>query len=656
VTTSRQAGCMRGTRCFGTSYQRIWNYSGSSGRLSAAKLEPARYPGRLNGVGRRSTSGRPLTESGVRMRLSFVCLAVPAVVVSVACSDDPTRPPTVQCNPLQMATYRTVSNSLASPRGVETVARNAQIVPPHVEVAGSPLVPLAPFQARTFRGAELGDTIKVPGAGANYLVVPQFATGTGERSEVQYTLGSSGGQVAAARVPGTSTTSPALHLDNVLRGIEGGLAPLAAREARALGSVALSRGPSLQQVGSSRTFRVLSCIPENQQQQLTFTTITATLRFAGQNILIYVDNQAPTGASGLSDSVLNKLGTWFDGDLYNLTVSTFGSESDVDGNDRVIVLMTPVVNGLTPRTNCDVVIAGFFFGLDLTQSANSNRGEVFYSLAPDPQGQFSCARSVRTVELSTPSTFVHEFQHMISFNQHVLVRGGPDEDTWLNEGLSHIAEEVAAIFYDNKYGPPPAPRLFTDTANIFIGNNLANSYQFLESTPTTSLTIFEATTGTLEERGAVWLFLRWLADQKDNTIFGRLVQTSSTGIANVENISAESFPVLFGDWALALWTDSIPNHPRTSVPERNRFKSRNLRQIFARLNAIAPSDFPRQYPLVLRPLPFGASVQDEMLPGTMEFFQFVAGSDPAAGLRFARPGGQMFSDALKPQLGVFRLP
>jgi hypothetical protein len=556
---------------------------------------------------------------------------------------------------MQMATYRTVGNDLASRRGVGTALPNGQIAPLQVEAAGSPLVPLAPFQARTFRGTELGDTIKVPGAGANYLVVPQFATGTGTRSPVQYALGSSGGQVTAARVGGTSAISPALQLDNVLRGIERQLAPFAARDARALGSVALSRGPSLQQVGSSRTFRVLSCIPENDQQQLSFTTVTATLRFAGQNILIYVDNQTPSGANGLSDSLLNKLGTWFDGDLYNLTVTTFGSESDIDGNDRVIVLMTPVVNGLTPRASCDVVIAGFFFGLDLTQSANSNRGEVFYSLAPDPQGQFSCARSVRTVELSAPPTFVHEFQHMISFNQHVLVRGGPDEDTWLNEGLSHISEEVAARFYDNKY-PPAPPRLFSDTGNIFIGNNLANTYQFLESTPTTSLTIFEST-GTLAERGAAWLFLRWLADQKDSTIFGRLVQTNRTGIANVENASAESFPVLFGDWALALWTDSIPGHPRTSVPERNRFKSRNLRQIFARLNAIAPSDFPRPYPLLLRPLPFGASVQDEMLPGTMEHFQVMAtGSDPALGLRFSRTDGTMFSDALRPQLGVFRLP
>ena len=161
----------------------------------------------------------------------------------------------------------------------------------------------------------------------------------------------------------------------------------------------------------------------------------------------------------------------------------------------------------------------------------------------------------------------------------------------------------------------------------------------------------------LEERGAAWLFLRWLADQKDSTIFARLVQTNLTSVANVENVAAEPFPTLFGDWAIALWTDSIPGHPRSSVPPRNRFKSRNLRQIYHRLNSIAPTQFPRVYPLVPRSLAFGSGAESSMYPGTMEhFIVTTSGSDPAVGFRFARPDGQVFADALKAQLGVFRLP
>jgi hypothetical protein len=560
------------------------------------------------------------------MRSSLSLFLVPAAALVAGCSDSSGPPPPVvaSCAP--------------------------------GDAAGN-VVPMAPFGARTFRGSDLSRCAWVTGSGAKYLVVPQFATENAARTPIRYALGSGGSLATTTRLAGTETLSPAVQLDNVLRQIERRLPRETAREAelRALAAASQAlRGPSLQQVGTTRTFQVLSKIPENDNDPLMFDTVTATLRFAGQNILIYIDQQAPGG--GFSDSVITKLGTWFDQDLYPLGVNTFGSESDIDANDRVIVLMTPVVNALTPKTNCGVVIAGFFFGLDLfTDNPNSNRGEVFYSLVPDLQGTFSCPRSVAVVEASAPPTFIHEFQHMISFHQHRM-RGGADEETWLNEGLSHIAEEVAARYYENKGPPPEPPRIFNDTANIFIGNDLTNSYQFLESTPTTSLTLFDAT-GTLAERGAAWLFLRWLADQKDSTIFGRLVQTDLTSIANVENVTGESFPVLFGDWALALWTDSIPGHPRTSVPARNRFKSRNLRVIYARLNTVAPQEFPRVYPLVPRPLAFGSSVESSILPGTMEYFELMSSSaDPAVGTRFVRPDGQLFADALKAQLGMFRLP
>ncbi len=518
---------------------------------------------------------------------------------------------------------------------------------------------MAPFQARTFRGAEVSRCMWVTGNGANYLVVPQFATDAKPLQLTRYAIGSGGTlTAAAAALIGPSRTSSAIRFENAIRRRERKIAH-EARQERQQGRVSTRSGlvPRLQQIGDTRTFRVLSSIPENDNDDPTFANVTAVIRFVGQNILIYVDQQAPTGPNGLSDEVLTKLGEWFDRDLHPIAVSTFGPESDIDNNDRVIVLMTPVVNQLTPSNDCSVAVFGFFFGLDLFADApNSNAAEVFYSLVPDPQAQFGCARSVERVEQSVPTVFIHEFQHMISFNHHVLINGGPDEETWLDEGLAHMAEEVAARFYENKYGPPPPPRLFNDTANIFIAANLANSYSYLEDPGKTSLTLFEST-GSLEERGAAWLFLRWLADLKDSTVFGRLVRNDAAGIANVEAVAGESFGTLFGDFALALWTDSIPGHPRSSVPVRNRFKSRNLRQIYARLNTVAPQQFPRVFPLVPRPLPFGTTLQSSMYPGAMEyFFSGSQASDPAVGFRFARENGSAFAAALRPQLGMFRLP
>jgi hypothetical protein len=519
---------------------------------------------------------------------------------------------------------------------------------------------LAPFQARTFRGAEVNQCMWVTGSGANYVVVPQFASDVEPLQLTRYALGSGGTLTAATEaLVGPARSSPALRFENAIRRRERKIAREArdGQRQRATVSTRSALVPRLQQIGETRTFRVLSSIPENDNDDPTFETVTAAIRFVGQNILIYVDQQAPSGPDGLSDAVLTKLGEWFDRDLYPLAVSTFGSESDIDNNDRVIVLMTPVVNGLTPSTDCSVAVFGFFFGLDLFIDApDSNEGEVFYSLVPDPQAQFGCARSVARVEESVPTVFIHEFQHMISFNHHVLINDGPDEETWLDEGLAHMAEEVAARFYENKYGPPPPPRLFNDTANIFIGANLANSYSYLENPGRTSLTLFEST-GSLEERGAAWLFLRWLADLKDETIFGQLVQNDAAGIANIEAIAGESFGTLFGDFALALWTDSIPGHPRSSVPVRNRFQSRNLRQIYARLNTVAPQQFPRVYPLVPRPLPFGTTLQSSMYPGAMEYFLSASQpSDPGMGFRFTRENGSALAAALRPQLGLFRMP
>jgi len=205
------------------------------------------------------------------MRSSFFRLLAPASLLLGACSDstEPPPPTEVSCRPAD---------------------------------AASGTVPLAAFQGRTFRGSELSRCAWVTGSGARYLVVPQFATETATRSLVRYALSNGGSTATTARAAGSQTVSAAAQLDNALRQIEHRLAGHVARDASELRALRLStqavRGPSFQVVGSTRQFKVLSAIPANNQQQLTFANVTATLRFAGQNILIYVDQLAPWGPNG----------------------------------------------------------------------------------------------------------------------------------------------------------------------------------------------------------------------------------------------------------------------------------------------------------------------------------------------------------------------
>jgi hypothetical protein len=405
-----------------------------------------------------------------------------------------------------------------------------------------------------------------------------------------------------------------------------------------------------------------------------YTTITARLVHSGANVLVYVDEQsAPIG--GFTDAEYSAFGGLFDTELYPIDRSTFGATSDLDGNGRVIVLYSPVVNRLTINSGeCGEYVAGFFNPADLSGSADGNRAEVLYLSVPgEPTGGPTCPTlSAQALRNATPATFIHELQHVISYNQHVLQRSGKSEETWLNEAMSHIAEELGGKLYESRYpclaGPPcPAAgranpsQLFPDSAQGFLTSNFLNAYDYFLSRRDFSLTS-PTGFGTLEERGVGWLFLRWVADQRGDVSLAQLTQTSRTGIANVEAVAAESFPTLFADFLTATLLDDYPGAAPGQIPSRLQFTSRNLRAIYARLNTVAPLSFPTPYPLDVATLDFSAKLnagsaerRNVMKPGTFDLFEFTATS-AGAGLTFWPRAGVSFSADLNPQVTVVRLP
>src|SRR5204862_80640 len=161
-----------------------------------------------------------------------------------------------------------------------------------------------------------------------------------------------------------------------------------------------------------------------------------------------------------------------------------------------------------------------------------NSAEIFYSIVPDPAATLSCAHSVSEIKNNLPVTFVHEFQHMISYNQHVLVRRGQAEILWLNEGLSHYAEERGG----RSFLPLPAG---DSTFCFFVSGDLYDAGQYLAN-PESHFLVDTSGIGGLAERGAYWLFVRYLVDHfggtgalADADAFTRtLVQTGLTGAAN----------------------------------------------------------------------------------------------------------------------------
>jgi hypothetical protein len=529
-----------------------------------------------------------------------------------------------------------------------------------------------------------GSTVTLAGSGASYLVVAEFASGQGPNSYIPYRLIS--GAAAAAASQSNRIGAASSRLGALAGAVSTSLvAPrpgarqaafsraLRARAQKMVRSGAwrasLKSAPSkavradvaaVPTVGTTRQFSVLKA-----DDGSAFANVTARLAYAGTSVLVYIDTAA--AANGFTAAQLQAFGTLFDQTLYPIDTASFGSPSDIDQNGHVIMLMSPVVNALTSAADCSTngYVAGFFEEEDLGGGAsdpNSNHGEIFYSIAPDPAGKSSCAHTAADVGFSVPATFLHELQHLISFSQHVVIHGGLPEDGWLDEGLSIVAEELGSVYYEQKCPgtscrTDPA-QIFPDSSQGFVSDFLYDSYQFALLPDTASVTLHSDADDGFSWRGGDWLLMRWLGDQFGTGIWKKMDQSTSIGVPNIEGASGKTFPDLFSNFGLSLVTDSLPGYPRTTAPSINRFLSRNLRQLWSRLYATSggETDIPYVFPVQVFSITADTSTA-VMDPGTMSFFRLdTQANAPTVSLQFAGPGGVALPAAAKPQLVIFRLP
>ena len=436
---------------------------------------------------------------------------------------------------------------------------------------------------------QAGACVRLPaaGSGAAHLYVPVATAGQESQNGVSAPYLVMGGDAATATSP--ALPSPALsafaprrtpdRFHAMLRARERALAaePSAALFSRSTQPTAAAVPPVLNE---KRTFSVCS-----SDACTSFTQTTATALAIGNRVAIFVDDSAPAG--GYAQTDLDQVKTLFDQYLYAIDTTAFGRESDIDGNGVVVVLLTPKVNALSP--DCSTtgrIILGYFFGADLLPKSSSNPGsneaEVFYGLVPDPLNS-GCRVQKDEATSRLPATFIHEFQHMISFNQHVLLRGGTAEDTWLNEGLSHFAEELGGRLVPDT----ECPVFGSCEAEFIEDGDIANAFAYLASPEDFFLIEPGNSTGSLEERGANWLFVRWVVDHfATDTILGTnltraLLATNQVGSANVAARTGADFSTMVGEWQLANYLDDLPGF--TASSDRLRYKSWDFRAVAASL-------------------------------------------------------------------------
>lgn len=250
----------------------------------------------------------------------------------------------------------------------------------------------------------------------------------------------------------------------------------------------------------------------------------ATLVRLGNRVALYVEN----GLS-VSEAVLNDIVAQFDTRIYPTLTTIFGNEPNpgIDGDPKITLLLLNIRDAYYYNAGT-TYIAGYFSAVNEYLQSDldtwfpgqhkSNQREMIYLDANPAQPGTA----------SFYFTIAHEFQHLIHWNND------PDEETWVNEGLSDLAGYLAG------YGHP------VSHLNAFL------------NAPNDPLTSWGSA---LADYGAAYLYALYLWEKfGGNDTIRALVAAPANGTAGVDaTLTARGYQDRFSDtfsrWVVANYLD-----------------------------------------------------------------------------------------------------
>ena len=269
----------------------------------------------------------------------------------------------------------------------------------------------------------------------------------------------------------------------------------------------------------SRTFRA---------QRITDSSwydVPATLLGAGDHVEVYVED-----VQSISGVTAQAIADEFEANIYDMVRTSFGSESDVDGNGRVILLLLDILDGFSGSGG---YVAGYFDPTHLFSTetfSNSNESDML----------FMDVYPATPASDSFYGTAAHEMQHLVNFTNTYLV-DGTQQDIWINEGLSSGAEYLYA-------GEHVASRINYYNADpmetIRYGNNFFvwNGY-------------WEQVYGdVLADYSTVYLFFQWLRihASNDSGVYKEILDSSYRDYRAVVSAASSRISSTLNSWETVL--------------------------------------------------------------------------------------------------------
>lgn len=247
-----------------------------------------------------------------------------------------------------------------------------------------------------------------------------------------------------------------------------------------------------------------------------------------------------------------------------------------------------------------------------TSVPDSNQGEIIYINAT----YFNQVSDGVTTMFDGLATIVHEFQHIINYNNKYIRQGtknGTEENTTINEGISMLAEQELGYSLSPTAGG----------GNQF----LFNAIKAYEDNPHGgSAPSFFGFNSANRDYGKGYLLINYIRDRFGLNTITTLTTSSGTGSSGITSATGISFNTLFQDWAKTNYLDCTSG----IVPAAFKYSNLNMCGNYITRNPITGATSSNSLPGIQMAQTISAagsnSINVTIQPWTAAYFLFNNGT------------------------------
>jgi hypothetical protein len=319
----------------------------------------------------------------------------------------------------------------------------------------------------------------------------------------------------------------------------------------------------------------------------TATTCTAAAGKATTGVLVHQNadmaiyqDSVQNLSEPITEAEATRMTDYYSAYAKGMIAAYFGRNPDIDGNGKLIVLVSPVVSG----NEAGFVWVGNFY--PTSTCATSNQRDLI----------FLSAALVRSMDDPSPSwqaleTVAHEAKHVVSLYNRLAAsrRTGAGilafEPDWIEEGTAELAGEMSSRIAWAAHGGPAVGA--TVTVGDFSGGltpenygvmiHLARTVSYLASQPNGLVVAPVGADPKSNIYGSGWHFHRWLGDAyghaatpfADSSLFRALTDSlTPAGASGLQAVTGKTFEELLEEFFVAVCLNGsgapVPALPFTS--------------------------------------------------------------------------------------------